>query len=259
MFYLCHSKPRGSSFPFRTPLFRTHYLIKREVQWPCMSYERVDSLISLQLQGSPSTNAPSDTQWHTVTHSDTLAQVCECCWSGVLLQGEGGNTLFKKIQNWRSQGEMTIFRCWSKQLWRLWPQANASLQSYLAFDPQAQVPNKDIGTHMRPTFLKHWMSVHLVQDQHVQDVKAKVSFSHFSPAPRCARNVAIYDWDILRHLDYLDLDHFLRSFFLEQLEKKHQNDVWTLLNFASSSCTGPWWAQHLCEAGYRAPETDLFH
>ncbi|CAL1159074.1 unnamed protein product [Cladocopium goreaui] len=41
--------------------------------------------------------------------------------------------------------------------------ANASLQSYLAFDPQAQVPNKD---------------------QHVQDVKAKVSFSHFSPAPR---------------------------------------------------------------------------
>mmetsp|Transcript_55117 Transcript_55117/g.87482 ORF Transcript_55117/g.87482 Transcript_55117/m.87482 type:complete len:200 (-) Transcript_55117:40-639(-) len=42
--------------------------------------------------------------------------------------------------------------------------ANASLQSYLAFDPQAKVPNKDV--------------------QHVQEVKPQVSFTPFSPAPR---------------------------------------------------------------------------
>eukprot|EP00435_Cladocopium_sp_Y103_P036555 s1114_g9.t1 len=57
----------------------------------------------------------------------------------------------------------------AEALSRFKEKANASLQSYLAFDPQAQVPNKDV--------------------QHV-DVKAKVSFSHFSPAPRALSSPA---------------------------------------------------------------------
>ena len=109
-------------------------------------------------------------------------------------------------KNWRNAH---VKRGWNDDLYALQnvgrtlaalaSQANASLQSYLAFDPQAQVPNKDIGNHRRPTFLKHWMCWCILVQDHV-DVKAKVSFSPFLPAPRCAL------WECGD-----DLEHFLNS------------------------------------------------
>ena len=110
---------------------------------------------------------------------------------------------------------MMIFRCWSKQLWRLWrlwPQANASLQSYL-----------DIGTHIETHFPQ------ALDVSGCQCIWCRTSTCRTSDQQRCRFHIF---HQLPGALGMWQFSPFSEEFFLEQLEKKHQKDPKRCLNFA---------------------------
>ena len=186
---------------------------------------------------------PPIAQWHTVTHWLRSVSVAEA----VSRFKEKVGTHFSKIQNWRSQGEMMIFRCWC---------------SFGGFGHRPM----PLCNHTWPSILKRRSLTRTLGPTGDPLSSSTVSASGAGP-PRAGHQTSkgvVFTFFTSSQVrsECGDLDHFLRSFFWNNLRKntkKIQKDVWTLLTFASSSCTGPWWAQHLCEARNRAPETHLFH
>ena len=200
MFYLCHSKPRGSSFPFRTPLFRTRYLIKREVQWPCMSCERVDSLISLQLRGSPFTNAPSDTQWHTGSGLWVLLKRC------LASRRRWEHTFQKRAKWWSLDVGRSSFGGFGGFGHRLMPLCNHTWPSIL----KRRSLTRTLGPTWDPLSLSTGCQCIWCRTSTCRTWKQRCRFHIFHQLPG-----ALGMWRF-RHLD---LDHFLRIFFWNNLRK----------------------------------------
>ena len=233
MFCLRHSKPRGSSLSHFEHLHLGHSISLREkFSGPkCPALTSVNVFIGKWLFKQcalpcscrdlhPPMRPVTATHWlRSVSLAEAVARFKE--------------KVGKHFKKWNNK-LMNIYcqsgQCLSAIILGLWSSSEGPEQGHWdILGPTWDPLSSDVFVTCKATYTIS--SVYIVQDvQHVQEVKPQVSFTPFSPAPRCAL-CGDFEWFRQISTQKSFSDEFLSDF--------------------ASFCTsgGPSWA-HLCEAGY---------